>query len=326
MKYDFNNPLFRLPWRLRRKLHSAPRHGEGLLHQWLFNMSLLLHRHLAPDEIEELLGVAVKDCGRDVPPREISDAVANSLALMKENPDRAGKQRRGSTGQSAPAMQRKWPPCDDQRRSEIIAASPATLVSLQAASPMEVDPEENANLYLSLLFRPDDLLCIGKSQQVFLTERCSRWLEVDFSLSCLIVPSPMSAKHGMTQTGRKSQHTLSNTGERRYLVTEFDSGTHNEQAAIITHLQGALPLVMVVHSGGKSLHAWWACEGRNEEQLWTFFRNAYLLGADRATWSRSQFVRLPQGWRSNKGRRQVVHYFDPGSLPESVTNRKEGAP
>jgi hypothetical protein len=37
---------------------------------------------------------------------------------------------------------------------------------------------------------------------------------------------------------------------------------------------------------------------------------AVSLGADHATWLRSQFVRLPDGLRQN-GRRQVTYYLDP---------------
>ncbi len=37
---------------------------------------------------------------------------------------------------------------------------------------------------------------------------------------------------------------------------------------------------------------------------------AVSLGADHKLWSRSQFVRMPDGLRDN-GKRQVVFYFNP---------------
>jgi hypothetical protein len=40
---------------------------------------------------------------------------------------------------------------------------------------------------------------------------------------------------------------------------------------------------------------------------------AVSLGADRATWTRSQFVRMPDGARGN-GERQTVFFFNPGVL------------
>lgn len=42
-------------------------------------------------------------------------------------------------------------------------------------------------------------------------------------------------------------------------------------------------------------------------------RYAVSLGADHATWTRSQFVRLPDGTRDN-GHRQAVYYFAPGVI------------
>jgi hypothetical protein len=40
-----------------------------------------------------------------------------------------------------------------------------------------------------------------------------------------------------------------------------------------------------------------------------FFRYAVSLGADRATWTRCQFVRMPDGARDN-GSRQTVFYLN----------------
>ena len=39
-----------------------------------------------------------------------------------------------------------------------------------------------------------------------------------------LVPSPMIARTGLTQEGKESEHTMRNTGPRRFLVVEFDTG------------------------------------------------------------------------------------------------------
>ena len=51
-----------------------------------------------------------------------------------------------------------------------------------------------------------------------------------------IVPSAMSKLTGITQEGKESARCLDNTGPRQYLVVEQDSGTADEQAAVIMHL------------------------------------------------------------------------------------------
>jgi hypothetical protein len=68
---------------------------------------------------------------------------------------------------------------------------------------------------------------------------------------------------------------------------------------------------MILSSAGKSRHAWWNCHGTTEQTQGRFMRYAVSLGADPATWTRSQFVRLPMGWRHDKGARQEVLYFNP---------------
>ena len=84
-------------------------------------------------------------------------------------------------------------------------------------------------------------------------------------------------------------------------------------AALHVYLAQFAPLAMVVHSGGKSLHGWFYCEGQSEEMLFRFMRYAVSIGGDPMTWTRSQFVRMPDGTRDT-GVRQRVHYFNPEVL------------
>ena len=71
--------------------------------------------------------------------------------------------------------------------------------------------------------------------------------------------------------------------------------------------------MLAVHSGGKSIHGWFYCAGQVECRLRRFMENAVSLGADRALWTRSQFVRMPDGTREN-GNRQCVYFFNPEVL------------
>jgi hypothetical protein len=119
--------------------------------------------------------------------------------------------------------------------------------------------------------------------------------------------------HGLTQEGKQSAHALSITGPRRFLVVEFDQGHVDEHAALLLHLAEFAPLTMAVHSGGKSIHGWFARQDRSGSLLRRFMRYAVSLGADHATWCKSQFVRMPDGLRAN-GRRQTVLYFDPATI------------
>jgi hypothetical protein len=125
-----------------------------------------------------------------------------------------------------------------------------------------------------------------------------------------IVPSPMSKRVGRTQDGRESTHCLDNTGPRRFLAVEFDNGSADDHAAILVHLAKRAPLALVVHSGSKSLHGWFYCAQTSDERLMLFMRYAVALGADSATWTRCQFVRMPDG-RRDDGSRQPILFFNP---------------
>ncbi|HZS17407.1 MAG TPA: hypothetical protein VFA51_05675 [Candidatus Udaeobacter sp.] len=165
---------------------------------------------------------------------------------------------------------------------------------------------------IDALFPGDPLLCAARSNCEFAT--CSReeW-RGKLSALQLIVPNPMTARIGRTQEGKESAHALSITGPRRFLVIEQDCGTVDEQAAVLLHLAERAPLAIAVHSGSKSIHGWFYCVGQPEEKLRAFMQYAVSLGADRATWVRSQFVRMPDGRRDN-GTRQSVYFFNPQVL------------
>jgi hypothetical protein len=82
-------------------------------------------------------------------------------------------------------------------------------------------------------------------------------------------------------------------------VTEFDDPrlTKPQQAKLITRLATFVPLILVVDSGGKSLHAWFQVEQLPLRDQAYFFAVACLLGADETRWDSSGWLRMPGGLR-----------------------------
>ena len=165
------------------------------------------------------------------------------------------------------------------------------------------------------LFPGNPLLCCGRNvKREFGTGTREEWRGKLARLQ-FIVPSPMSAEEGHKKDSTElSVRTLENTGPRRFLVIEFDRGEADTHAAVLWHLARMAPLALVVHSGGKSLHGWFSCAGQDEDKLHKFMRYAVVLGADKATWTRCQFVRMPDGLRPKPGTlpvRQHVFHFNP---------------
>jgi hypothetical protein len=210
-----------------------------------------------------------------------------------------------------------------------VAGMGSSLVDLWEASPVRLKSNEpNTDKVIDFLFPGNPLLCCGWTRHRFDTRARQHWHKLqDLQF---IVPSPMTAREGLTREGKLSAHALSNTGPRRFLIVEFDFDASNSDeeahllerlaaekrdvrdlcAALLLNLAEKAPLALAVHSGGKSLHGWFYCADVPEEKVLRVFNYAVSLGADRANWTRSQFARMPDGLRENR-RRQTVYFFNP---------------
>jgi hypothetical protein len=288
-----------LPQFVRDLLSSPPRRGAGL-NNWFYRAARVLHPYRDSVEIIELLQAAT--AGEPVRRGEIERAVERS------------KKTAWKPGQAPPnvAQASAWPKVNAEQ-CEAVIASRLGLVDLWETSPVWFeDNEQHTEKIIDALFPGDPLLCAGQSSYDFATRSREEW-RGELAALQLIVPSPMTARIGRTQDGKESAHALSTTGPRRFLVIEQDGRTIDEQSAILLHLAERAPLAVAVHSGSKSIHGWFYCVGQSEDNLRTFMRYAVSLGADRATWTPSQFVRMPDG-RRDSGERQTVYFFNPEVL------------
>jgi hypothetical protein len=175
------------------------------------------------------------------------------------------------------------------------------------ASPWIPDDGLTQEIILRELFPdPDQLVCVGKSAFKFKTAKLSEIKDLE---NCqFIVPCYMTKRVGLTQDGKESEHCLDNCGERRFCVCDFDEPKSEDHPTIIWYIAKFYPLIMVLRSGGKSLHAWFDVSKDEEPEFWKL---AIKMGADAALMrNRSSFVRMPMGKRDN-GARQHVIYFNP---------------
>jgi hypothetical protein len=285
-----------LPQFVRDLVSSPPRRGRGL-NLWFYRAARVLHPFRPPAEIIELLKAAT--AGEPVKHGEIERAVERSKATAWKP---------GQTLQSA-SQTSAWPKVNAEQREAVIASG-FGLVDLWKISPVRFeDKGSHTERIIDTLFPGDPLLCVGRSKSDFATRSREEW-RGKLAAAQLIVPSPMTARIGRTQEHKESAHALSITGPRRFLVIEQDGGTIDEQSAVLLHLAERAPLAVAVHSGSKSIHGWFYCAGQPEDKLRSFMRYAVSLGGDCATWTRSQFVRMPDGTRI-KGNRQTVYFFNP---------------
>jgi hypothetical protein len=281
---------------MRDLLASPPAAGAGF-HGWLFRVARgLFTCGRSEHDVHAILENAAAACGRNVPAREIGDAIKNA-------------QRTARTRQPFAPQKKSWPLLDVTARRAITAGG-AGLVDLWEESPVRPDDSMDAEFYADALFPAGALLCVAKAQNCAATQTREEW-RGRLAGQQFIVPSPMLARTGLNQDGEETPRCLQNTGARRFLIIEADSGTADEQAAVLLHLARDYPLALALHSGGKSVHGWFYCAGQPEESLRLFMRRACRLGADYATFTRCQLVRLPEGLNAKTGKRQHVFYFNP---------------
>lgn len=232
---------------------------------------------------------------RQVPDREITGAITYARARLNGE----------ATGQT-------WPKFEQAYRAEVVSRFKVSLQDLVARSEkLSRDPWH----YLSRLYRDNDFICLGQTAYEFGTQRRDLWAGpmVHYEYE-YISPNPMKFEWGFTKSKEPSMHCLDNCGPKVFQVVEFDFGGAVEHAALLRWLATKIPLVLIVFSGGKSLHGWFNVKGRTEADVLAFFHDAVSLGADPKMWSPVQFSRLPAGTNSRTKRHQSVIIFQPQHL------------
>lgn len=224
------------------------------------------------------------------------------------------------------------PKLDDSTKLPVLMN--ATLNHLTMKSPYSNCRTLSAEELLDVLFPGNPILCLARDKRRPLTapREIHRGRAHDAEL---IVPNAMSQLTGLTKTGKTSVRCLDNTGPRQYLVIECDYSPHKDfqllehltaagrtvhdaSASLLLHLAAFAPLVLVVHSGNRSLHGWFPVQDASESVVDTLMAYAVAYGADPATRCRCQFVRMPGGFRWNNRRRQEVLYCNPQLFPKAV--------
>lgn len=261
---------------LQRLLESQPRKGEG--HRWFYRVAIhFRHYHHADQCFAMLRACADQYDDRRVPDEEIWKAVNKAYAATIE--------------EATDVCAWDWPSPSPEAIERVLASTPPL--------PLESLPID-AGKALPALYQYDELVCIGMSQSDGGTATLQEVMAREPWTFQYVVPSPMTAREGRTQTGRPSFRCNSNTGKRRYLVVESDNSTREQQARILQHLSqlpAGPPLIIVVDSAGKSLHGWFNVAGWPDPLARAFFSYAVWLGSDPHTWTRCQWVRMPGGTR-----------------------------
>jgi hypothetical protein len=283
-------------------LLACPPAGTGV-HGFIYHAACCAVEAKLPEfGIRDLIREKTRGCGRKVYLSEIDSAIKNA---RKKVSIKGVEYKRDPSTPDAP----RWSKIDISKR-DLICKHGIGDYDLCDLSPSCID--RSGEEFVDGLFSGNPLLCLGLSEWKCVTRRRDTWRGHVERLSH-IVPSTMTARKGINMEGKSSDRCRDNTGERLYLVLDFDTGTFDDQAAIIWFLAQRRPLKMVMGSANKSRHAWFKVLGIPEVALLVFMEEAVSLGADRSLWWKEHMARIPGGYRDDKkakGRQTVLYFND----------------
>jgi hypothetical protein len=281
------------------KIEPCPPHG---VNEWVMSTARKCQIGGIPQhEAESIIRSNAGGSRRPLKASEIERAISKAYGQPFE-----------ASADYKPKPKPKWQPEQTRRTRYRAKTKDIDECEIWESSPIRCDNGLTQGMILRELFPdPQGLVCVGKSAFEFHTARLDRFR--DLTKCQFIVPCYMTAKTGLTQEGKVSMHCLNNCGPRRFCVCDFDEPASVDHPAIIAGLAKAYDLIMVLSSGGKSLHAWFCVLPEDEADFW---EAAIPMGADPALMrNRSSFVRIPLGTRDN-GRVQYPVYFDPSKITE----------
>jgi len=252
--------------------------AKGSSSRELFRDSCAMLRAGVSADVQRVILLArFNEYYRPIEDREIDNAIANAS--------------------NAPSTGRRYPEAAPALWTSLTKNSVGCLERLKEMSTARNPGALTTGAVIDRLFKADDLICLCDAGMRSITETRAYFAGDEESFP-FIVPSAMSARSGLTRSGKISPRTLANVGPRSHAVIEFDVGSLDEQAAVILHLvEVGPPLKMVVFSGGKSLHSWFETGPLTAEDTEKFLRYSALCGADTATFNPVQLVRNPNARR-----------------------------
>lgn len=306
-------------------LRSTPPPGRGFGYH--FYLMILVQAGLAAgfsaQEVFEAIRRFTPKGERPVPDREIWDAVNKVFSENDRGGDFTPRKRQKSFVKNGARI----------RETLIAQGNLKTEEELRTASPVSLHdaPQDNTRLFLNTLFEQEDLIWIGERTEPGILGENIRtrkdWLNQSQNLYLdkpHLIINPLDGVPALTKSGGK--RTLrgdNNVADFRFCLIEFDDLTMEEQIRFWSAVK--LPIVALIHSGGKSLHAWLDVKRITEvntHEDWdaqikgNLYESLLIpLGVDSACSNPSRLSRLPGHYRAENNQWQRLLWLSPEGRP-----------
>jgi len=302
-------------------LWRIPPPGSGCHPTLLGVANLGAKAGLEPNQIVADIRSAIPSGRRRVSNREIQDAVAK--AVRECDQDRRGEYHGSRIDRRELARRQRAEEASRERTKRIINAIPAAdPADLWERSPVRLtdDPRDDAQLLLRGLFRSVERVWAGDTFEKHPPATRGEWVErwsAGEDLPPFIILNPLTGEQAETGAGTLSYRCDATVAAYRFALVEFDDLAIDQQAGrVVWLIDNGFDVAAVVHSGGKSLHAWLRVNAVDAEAWQRDVRDQLFprlfipLGADPACKNPARLTRLPGAVRAN-GQEQRLLYSDP---------------
>lgn len=293
--------------RFQTAIKSIPAPGNGCHVQLLGVANLGVRCNLSDDEIVDGIAAGIPAGSRTVPRSEIQEAVA--------------KARRDADGDKPAFRPSPTRPLFDgptARAALIARTGPVDPDRMRAENGIDWPVEEDGRMLLRRLYAPDEFVFLGSKYDVGAdhVRPVRDWLLDDAGLDANphIIANPLCGETRETANGKPSMRCDACVAGFRYAVAEFDDLPLPEQLAIWRGLR--LPIVALIDSGGKSVHAWIRVPGIDSNERWSLSVEQGLysqllvpLGVDSACRNEARLSRFPGALRAETGRFQHLLFL-----------------
>jgi len=196
------------------------------------------------------------------------------------------------------------------------------------ASPIRLweEPQDDPVLFLETLYEPTDFVWIGERYHQGIMgdtiRTAAEWIcyfRNSGKPGPFIIINPLSGDAATTKTGKITLRGDENVVEYRYCPVEFDTLSKQDQISFWSAAR--LPIVALIDSGGKSIHAWLQvsqlAKVEDSEQWRVEIKNRFYdriltpLGVDKACSNAARLSRLPGHYRTEKGQYQKLLWLSP---------------
>jgi hypothetical protein len=296
------------------KLNNLPAPGDGCHPALLGAANLGLMVGLLPQEILSDIRSAIPAGKRKISDQEIQDAVNRAIQDNSRILPYGGRYKRYVPQKTRPVVNN-----GKAALEKILSQSSITEeADLWELSPNRIDwkPKDDPINFLQTMFEPADLIFIGEREQAGIIGHTIRsqsdWLTyfqsggktAPFIIINPLTGYPAAKKSSDGQTFRGD----GNIASFKYCLVEFDNLSRENQIQFWTsEAVKELPVVALVDTAGKSIHAWIKTENIKSFDDWQkemkqelYDKSLIPLGVDSACSNPARLSRLPGHIRDKK--------------------------